>query len=665
MRRLQYIPLAPVLFFAIVLLAAGLRFVHLGEAEFLWDQAEIAKWALNMARHGQITWVGPWSSTRLDTFPFAIWLMAIPFTISSSPLFATGFVAALNLVAVIGCYFLTRHWFGRKAALVAMLLFAAAPWAVIYSRRIWHTPLLPILVLVYVVTAWNAFVRGRRWALVAHFLALAALVQTHFSALPFVVLTALWTMIFRRRIDWRVLVASALLAAVTFLPYFVVDAQEDWENVRRFTRLMEENPAKIDDDAAYGTWLTSTGLGLDWLTGPDRYAEFVAGTPNARSLFAAVGALAIIGGVVAMWQAGRQARAGLDDETAAALLAVTWLAMPALFLTRHNTGVAPHYFTTTFPAQFILVGFLVAVVWRWSGKMARVVQGLLVALLVTIAVLQIYETVSVLRFVMTRDTRWGHGTPLEYKMQAVETAKRLAQEIGAEDVILLSEGDEPRMYEMPNVADVLLYDAPHRSVDVRTACILPRSPAVFWATYDMAPGEELLATFVPEAVDERIMLREDARSFRFYRWPGGEPDLPDLLHLPDGPRTWVNGAQLIGYILSGNLQPGGTLRWTLVWRPEGTPSEDINYHWFNHLLDEQGQMRAQRDGPSVLPAHWRAGDMIFNWFDFQIPPDAPPGEYTMHVGMYTYPGVQNVPLRGAADVTTQEWVEVGPLRVGE
>ncbi len=656
------------------LLAAWLRFANLDQAEFLWDQSEISKWALNLARDGRFSWIGPISSTGIDTFPVAIWIWAIPYAISASPVFAGGFLAAINLLTVIGYYLLTRQRFGRTAALTTTLLFAVAPWAVIYSRKIWHTTILPPLILPYVVTGWLAFVRGKRWALVAHALSLALLVQTHFSTLPFVLLTGLWALIFRKRLDWKIAPLAALVAALTFTPYLALDAQRDWHNVHRLLEVVQR-PATVSGDAAYATWAASTGQRLDWLTGPDRYAEFIAATPNPRWLFVAEGGLVVAGAALALVQAIRRARTGLDDKTAAALMAATWLLMPALFLTRHNTTVAPHYFTTTFPAQFMLVGWLVSwlVGWLdgwvvgWGRRMGKV--GLVV-LVGTIAVAQVRETISILRFVATHDTRQGYGTPIRYTIEAAQTALRLGDDIGGREIILLSEGDEPRMYEMPNAADVLLYGQPHRAVDMRTALVFPAAPAVYWATYDPSPGEALLASLTPEVAEARITLREGMRSFRFYRWPGGEPALTGMQPLPGGPRAWANGARLVGYILGGNLQPGETFRWTLVWHATQTPAEDVYYHWFNHLLDEQGQLCAQQDGPSLLPAYWRAGDTILNWFEFRIPADAPPGDYAMRVGMYAVqPGsgafLGNVQVLGADGAPAGEWIIIGPLHVGE
>ncbi|MFL7792335.1 MAG: hypothetical protein AB8I69_09365, partial [Anaerolineae bacterium] len=148
-------------------------------------------------------------------------------------------------------------------------------------------------------------------------------------------------------------------------------------------------------------------------------------------------------------------------------------------------------------------------------------------------------------------------------------------------------------------------------------------------------------------------------------WPGGEPAISCAQPLPDGPRTWANGAQLVGYCLEGDLRPGGTVHWTLIWRITHTPTEDIYYHWFNHLLDGEGQKLEQQDGPSLNTDYWRSGDTVLNWFDLHTPGGAPPGDYTMRVGMYTYTRsdvIENVPLVDADGEPAGEWVLIGPLQ---
>jgi 4-amino-4-deoxy-L-arabinose transferase-like glycosyltransferase len=646
-----------ILFGLILVLAAWLRFQHIDHAEFLWDQAEISKWALRVGQEKQMTWVGPPSSTGLYTFPAAIWLLAIPYALSLSPVFASGFVAAINLAAVAGCYALTRRWFGRAAALVATLLFAVAPWAVIYSRKVWHTTLLPPFVLLHVATGWLAFVRGRRWALPAHVLALALLIQLHFSTLPFALLTILWALLFRRCFDWRLVPVSIALTSVTFIPYLIFDAQHDWVSVRQFTEIMEL-PTRTSLGALEATWDVTSGQNLQRLTGPDYYAQFVADTPNMRWLFPILGGMTVGGIGVALWRALRQARTGLNEDTAAALMTVSWLLMPALFLTRGKIGAAQHYFTTTFPAQFILIGYLFTQAEGLPGRSGPIVQGVLGVSVLVLGITQAYEVTRALEFVWAHDTTWGYGTPLHYELEAAETAARLSQAVDGQEIIVLAAGDEPRRFEMAGVSGILLYDQPHRPIDVRSAMVFPEHPAVYWMTHQRTHGEALLSNFAPERTEARIPLREGKRSFRFYTWPGGAPDIACLQPVPEA--TWTNGAQLIGYCLEGTLQPGGKIRWTLVWRPVQTPQEDVYYHWFNHLLDETGQMIVQQDGPSVIPISWREGDTMLNWFDFQIPSDVSPEAYFMRLGMYTYPVIENVPLSDG-----EEWINLGPLSVQE
>ena len=100
--------------------------------------------------------------------------------LSSSPIVATAFIALLNVVAVALCYGLSRKMFaplGERAwlaALIAALLFAVAPWAVIHSRKVWAQDLLPFFVMLYVWFGYRAFVQRKAWSLIGHGVALAA-----------------------------------------------------------------------------------------------------------------------------------------------------------------------------------------------------------------------------------------------------------------------------------------------------------------------------------------------------------------------------------------------------------------------------------------------------------------------------------------------------------
>lgn len=622
---------------ALVALAAVLRFQRIECAEFVWDQAHLSMKAIDMVRGGQIAWAGVRSSTGVDAFAAFTWLLAIPYAITLDPLFATMFIAALNVIAVAASYFLIRLWFGPPAAVAATLLYAVSPWAIELSRKIWPMEPMPLFTIAYAATGWLAFVRGRRWAVLAHTLLAVVLAQLHFSGLPVILISGAWALAFRKRIDGRVLTLSIALAALAFVPYLLHDAQQSWHNLRGF-RALSALPASLDLDATRAVWNISTGGDFASLAGPDLASELEMTSPNARFLFPVQGALIVFGLATAASIVVRRHRLGFDDRSAAAFMAATWLILPILFQTRHVWAVAHTYFTLTYPAQFMLIGLLVSE----TSRVGRGWQIGVIGLVIAIAMAQWVEVISVYNFITARHTPTGFGTPIRFVREMGETARRLSDAHGGAEIIVMSDGADPRSDEFPRTADVLFYERPHRSTDVYSTLVLPPHPAVFVAPTGRGSAELLLETLTPEQVDLRVRTRKGGGPYRFYVWDGNVR-VPPMQPL-DAPAVWQNGVSLIGYFIDGEARTGEVMRWALVWRVGERADTSQAYHWFNHLLDKEGGIAAQADGPAYLPFFWQAGDTIVTWFDLPLPAGLAPGGYTMRVGLYRYPEVINVPL---------------------
>ncbi|MGH2594171.1 MAG: hypothetical protein ACRDGG_11730, partial [Anaerolineae bacterium] len=568
------------------------------------------------------------------------------------------------------------RWFGPMAALTATLLYAVSPWAIELSRKIWPMEPMPLFGVLYAATGWLAFVRGKRWALIAHALLAAWLVQLHFSGLPVILISGVWAIAFRKRIDWRILGPAALLAALTFLPYILVDAGQDWTNLNGF-RTLSAQPASIDLDSARAAWRISTGIDFTSLAGPDLAPALEGALPNVRFLFPVQGVLIVLGLIAAgRIVIGRMGR-GFDDRSAAAFMAATWLALPVLFQARHVWAVAPTYFTLTYPAQFILIGLLVSEVSilsgtesfgfaqdklltlnsNWRSRAGRAWRVGWLGLISAIALAQVVEVVSIYNFITERHTPNGFGTPITFIRQMGETARRLSDELGGAEIIVLADGADPRSDEFPRTADVVFYRRPHRSADGYSTLVLPPHPAIFVAPTGRGSGERLLESLTPELVDLRVRTRRGGGPYRFYRW-GGDARVPGIQPL-DATLTWRNGVSLVGTFIDGEARAGETMRWALAWRVGEGADTSKAYHWFNHLLNVDGRIAAQADGPAYLPFCWRAGDTIVTWFDLPVPADLPPGDYTMRVGLYEYPDVINVPLAdGPGEFTLIDPVQI-------
>lgn len=116
--------------------------------------------------------------------------------------------------------------------------------------------------------------------------------------------------------------------------------------------------------------------------------------------------------------------------------------------------------------------------------------------------------------------------------------------------------------------------------------------------------------------------------------------LPPLAH--EMPLNFGNQVQLLGYTIEpAVLRPGDTLRVIFYWQSQGPT--DVSYTVFTHLLDPAGRQVSQEDSMPMSNLHpttaWRPDEMIADGvYELPIPPDAPPGEYTVEFGLYNVVG---------------------------
>jgi len=124
--------------------------------------------------------------------------------------------------------------------------------------------------------------------------------------------------------------------------------------------------------------------------------------------------------------------------------------------------------------------------------------------------------------------------------------------------------------------------------------------------------------------------------------PGTAPPGPPAARLGDG-------IDLLAYrVTSSNSK----LQLDLTWGAEAQPSKD--YTVFVHLLDGSGRVVAQADsqprGGDFPTSAWRRGDVVADSYTLS----APPGQYTVEVGMYYLPTLERLsggPVRFDASVS--------------
>ncbi|GIK43182.1 MAG: hypothetical protein BroJett011_70150 [Chloroflexota bacterium] len=148
--------------------------------------------------------------------------------------------------------------------------------------------------------------------------------------------------------------------------------------------------------------------------------------------------------------------------------------------------------------------------------------------------------------------------------------------------------------------------------------------------------------------------------------------LPRSFTLPPIPQplavNFNNQVQLLGYDLpTRRIQPGERLPLTLYWQGLAYMGED--YQVFDNLLDSQqrrwgGYDRRPRDGYSTLL--WAPGEVITDAFGVPVDPAAPPGIYTLDIGLYhkTGSGPVSLPVLQDGQPSGQSSLRLEPLKVG-
>ncbi|MCD6291455.1 MAG: glycosyltransferase family 39 protein [Anaerolineae bacterium] len=143
---------------------------------------------------------------------------------------------------------------------------------------------------------------------------------------------------------------------------------------------------------------------------------------------------------------------------------------------------------------------------------------------------------------------------------------------------------------------------------------------------------------------------------------------PYELPTPEFPTQALFGgkARLLGYDLAPRqVAPGDVLSITLYW--QGMAEMNRAYKVFIHLVDANGQIRGQKDqeplNGQAPTTGWIPGEVLYDHYQVPLSPQAPPGRYTLRVGLYDPVTWQRLPLtegHGGADYAELGSVEVKP-----
>ncbi len=627
-----------VLLFAILILAAVLRMGWLGITEFKYDEATIARSALAWIHDGVLPTRGVTSSLGIPHPPLTVYLLAIPFAFTRNPAVAAALMGMLGVIAVWLTYVLGRRYFGEGMGLIAAALFAASPWAIFYSRKIWSQN-IPAITLCFMLALYALLLERKPKALAWVLLALGALVGLHLGGFAFVAILILALVLHPRVLKdlvqyrdvsspWWLWLAVGLVGMLILVAPYMVGIASSRGSVESALASVEREPSQSSPlflSVRYAAHI-ATGYQFHALAG-EQFTSYIASLPfphlndwpDSIELWLTIAGMVyvVVKAVVAALRRTTSAAAGDALGMRYTLLAL-WIILPVLMWAISRGEIYPHHFIQLYPAQHLALAILLvdALDWlaAWWPRMKPALMGLLVSSLLVLIAWQNVKYLTMLHFVSAEPIVGGHGRPGRDLWSAAQQARELAAP-GHLPVVVHTSGDNPDYEGGAAIFDALLGDLNPVLIDGLDMDIVPAQGAYVWLN-DRGSG--------PVEVQLRQANQSTSETDEaLARLANGV----DLLSIEPG----VDRNQGQG------VRPGESLRLHLLWRIWNLPPAGENYSFTLQLYAQDGPRWAQTDKHFLRSAYWHIGDYVLITGNLTVPAEAPPdGRYQVIVAMYRY-----------------------------
>jgi mannosyltransferase len=516
---------------------------------------------------------------------------------------------------------------GQVASISALLVLAVSPFHVAYSQDLTMYSLLFVMLTLSSYTLLRALSQNRgsaawrAWAVYAVVTLLA--LHTHYYVAFAVAAQALYVLLCHRRalMPW---VGAQLVVAAGFLPWLCIHYRLlAGQTVNHTDHLSLSNLGFILSQAAIGFTVGAT-FPADWAW--------------LGWLFVALALVAIL--MLLTQHATRNTGAFL----------ALWLLVPVPFVWAFDVLLqhfGERFVSISLPPLVLLLG------WGISRVPLRRVGPALVA--------GAYVLASLVAL------RGWYFDPAFLKSRYGEMMALISRQAQPGDALLLDGSEQAILYHIYQPANL---DGQFISPDsVVTAAAADRDfPALVagqaraWLVLFGAP-----AVYDPDHRAEAWLADHGYKAF-YASYPGSNVTLyvlgstAPLIEIPD--LQFTGGPRLTGYSFAPQAaRPGDTVLVTLQW--QATAPMSVDYTVFTQLWDASGQVAAQLDSQPASGTRptsgWKPGDVVLDRKALLLPPDLPPGNYTLQVGLYDLASLQRLTvIQDGSDHVLLGNVQVSP-----
>ncbi|MGD9147698.1 MAG: glycosyltransferase family 39 protein [Anaerolineae bacterium] len=182
---------------------------------------------------------------------------------------------------------------------------------------------------------------------------------------------------------------------------------------------------------------------------------------------------------------------------------------------------------------------------------------------------------------------------------------------------------------------------------------------------DLPPGRYRLDLgLYPSGQPDALLLAEGADRLPLASLTVSQPAPPPLPSTPAG-IDFGDQIRLLSYDLA--CDPGSaSCDLDLAWQAIDSVGRD--YTVFVHLLGPDGAIVTQADSPPGDPffptTTWLPGDIVLDAHTLALPAGAPPGDYTLLIGLYHQPTSQRLEARDDDGQSLGDGLLLGPIHLG-
>lgn len=400
------------------LLSSIFRLSNLNLIEFKSDEATTVYQIVQFFDQPYLIQRGLISGTGVYNFPLFSYLMIGLGIWSQDPQFLSGIIALINSL-LVGIFFLfVKRYYDFITALVASLLLAFSPWAILFSRKIWAQDLIFLFLIPVLYLLHELILKKNTKVVLPLFLLLVLLAQLHGSGLFILAITIVVLLILRIRVDPKKAILGALIGLIPILPYliFQINSNPACPDCEAFVKY-QQSVRSFDSLNFLRPFQIISGLGFHFVLGRS-YVDFIATYPQVdqfKYIFATAIPVTLAGMLL------------IIKERKYLYLVIYFVAIPFLyFITKTQSYM--HYFVMIIPVSILL--FAKAVTSAFTTAHIKFLKASIIVYFLIFLISNIIFTTYFYNFIGSKkDIEGDYGPVYSLTKEFVEKETRIYQHL--------------------------------------------------------------------------------------------------------------------------------------------------------------------------------------------------------------------------------------------